>query len=101
MAANSAGIYGHQLFRADDKPLYHRGLAVNAALIGAALTIAIALASYLRFRKFASAASLHKKESEDNFRPRIEDDERHDDSGKSTLVGGLDLERTVGAVPKN
>ncbi|KAG8876775.1 hypothetical protein FRB98_007039 [Tulasnella sp. 332] len=41
MAANAAGIYGAQIFRADDAPRYHRGFAVNCGLLGGALAFAI------------------------------------------------------------
>jgi hypothetical protein len=41
MAANMAGIYANQLFRADDKPRYRRGLSVNVALLVGALGFAV------------------------------------------------------------
>jgi len=41
MNANIAGIYGAQIFRADDKPLYRRGFSVAIAVLAVALTLAI------------------------------------------------------------
>lgn len=40
MGANIAGIYGAQIFRSDDKPLYRRGFGIDIAV----LTVGVALA---------------------------------------------------------
>lgn len=39
--ANMAGIYGAQLFRADDSPRYRRAFAVNCAIIAFGVLLAI------------------------------------------------------------
>jgi hypothetical protein len=39
--ANIAGIYGAQIFRADDKPKYRRGFSVACAVLAAGLSLAI------------------------------------------------------------
>jgi hypothetical protein len=39
MGANIAGIYGAQIFRADDRPLYQRGFATNIAIIVVAILL--------------------------------------------------------------
>ena len=41
MGANIAGIYGAQLLRKDDNPLYRRGFSVNCAILAAGLVVAI------------------------------------------------------------
>lgn len=41
MGANIAGIYGAQIFREDDKPLYNRGFSVAIAVLAAGLILAI------------------------------------------------------------
>lgn len=40
MSANIGGIYGAQLFQADDKPLYRRGFSINIGLLAVALVLA-------------------------------------------------------------
>ncbi|KAK2594057.1 hypothetical protein QQS21_008242 [Conoideocrella luteorostrata] len=41
MNANIAGIYGAQIFRADDKPLYRRGFSVAIAVLSFGLVLAL------------------------------------------------------------
>ncbi len=41
MNANIAGIYGAQIFRADDKPLYRRGFSVAIAVLSVGLVLAV------------------------------------------------------------
>ena len=41
MGANIAGIYGAQIFRSEDKPLYLNGFAIGLGIISTAITIAI------------------------------------------------------------
>ncbi|KAH7021369.1 alternative sulfate transporter [Microdochium trichocladiopsis] len=41
MSANTAAIYGAQLFQEDDKPLYRRAFAVNIGLIAIAVALAL------------------------------------------------------------
>ena len=40
MGANIAGIYGAQIFRSDDRPLYKRGFTINLAVISTAIVLA-------------------------------------------------------------
>jgi hypothetical protein len=40
MGANIAGIYGAQIFRADDKPKYRRGFSINIAVLVVGLSLA-------------------------------------------------------------
>lgn len=40
MNANIAGIYGAQIFRSDDKPLYQRGFSVAIAVLSVGLVLA-------------------------------------------------------------
>lgn len=41
MGANIAGIYGAQIFRADDKPKYRRGFSIGIAVLATGITLAI------------------------------------------------------------
>lgn len=41
MGANFAGIYGAQIFRQDDRPLYRRGFAVACAVLALGVVLAI------------------------------------------------------------
>jgi hypothetical protein len=41
MGANIAGIYGAQIFRSEDKPLYLVGFAIGIGIISTAITLAI------------------------------------------------------------
>lgn len=41
MGANIAGIYGAQIFRSDDKPLYRRGFSVALAVLSVGLVLAV------------------------------------------------------------
>ena len=40
MGANIAGIYGAQVFRADDRPRYRRAFTINLAILAFALLLA-------------------------------------------------------------
>lgn len=41
MGANTAGIYGAQIFRQDDRPFYRRGFAVAIAVLVVGLLMAV------------------------------------------------------------
>ena len=41
MGGNIAGIYGAQIFRQDDRPLYQRGFAVNISILVVGLLLAV------------------------------------------------------------
>lgn len=41
MGANTAGIYGAQLFRSDDSPLYRRAFSINIAILAFGLVLAV------------------------------------------------------------
>ena len=41
MGANIAGIYGAQILRSDDSPLYRRGFTINCALLSLAIVICV------------------------------------------------------------
>lgn len=55
MNANIAGIYGAQIFRSDDKPLYQRGFSVAIAVLSVGFVLAAARWSddFLRRRRNA------------------------------------------------
>ena len=40
MGANIAGIYGAQIFRSEDKPLYISGFTINLAILSTAIVLA-------------------------------------------------------------
>lgn len=50
MAANAAGIYASQIFRADDRPRYHRALTVNVSILAFSLASTLNLALYFRLK---------------------------------------------------
>lgn len=58
MGANIAGIYGAQIFRSDDKPLYRRGFSIGIAVLAVGLLLAIVryLDNWLRKRRAARKA---------------------------------------------
>jgi len=68
MGANIAGIYGAQIFRADDKPRYRRGFGIDIAVLAAGLFIATLryLDDRLRRRRIAREVQLHESSSEIN-----------------------------------
>lgn len=41
MGANIAGIYGAQILRSDDSPLYRRGFTINCALLSLAIVLSL------------------------------------------------------------
>ena len=57
MNANMAGIYGAQIFRRDDRPLYRRGFSVAIAVLSAGFALAIMrwVDDLLRRRRTAKA----------------------------------------------
>ena len=60
MGGNIAGIYGAQIFRQDDRPLYQRGFAVNISILVVGLLLAVArlVDDVLRRRKAPQLLSL-------------------------------------------
>lgn len=59
MNANIAGIYGAQIFRQDDKPLYRRGFSVAIAILSLGFVLAVSrwLDDKLRLRRKRRAAA--------------------------------------------
>lgn len=57
MGANIAGIYGAQIFRSEDKPLYIRGFTINLAILSVAIVLAIVrlVDDHIRRRKNKSS----------------------------------------------
>lgn len=63
MGANIAGIYGAQIFRADDKPLYRRGFSIGIAVLSAGLILAIVRYIDDRIRRRRKAAQVAAEET--------------------------------------
>lgn len=63
MGANMAGIYGAQIYRADDAPLYRRGFAINIAVLSLGLSLAFVrfLDGRLRYKHGSFTAFLNKR----------------------------------------
>ena len=57
MGANTAGIYGAQLFRQDDRPRYRRGFTVNIAILAFGLALAVVRYVDDRVRRKKGAAA--------------------------------------------
>lgn len=66
MGANTAGIYGAQIFREDDKPRYRRGFTINIAILALGLVLAgvRTVDDYRRKRRLANA--IHAQHDEDS-----------------------------------
>ena len=67
MGGNIAGIYGAQIFRRDDRPLYKRGFAVNIAILVVGLTLAVGryIDDIIRRKKGTLPPALAKREKND------------------------------------
>jgi hypothetical protein len=59
MGGNIAGIYGAQIFRADDKPKYRRGFSINIAILVVGLCLAVGRYIDDLFRRHRAAKKLH------------------------------------------
>ena len=69
MGANIAGIYGAQIFRADDKPRYRRGFGIDIAVLAFGLLIATLRYIDDRVRRRRNARNVqlqHGSSNEDN-----------------------------------
>lgn len=68
MGANTAGIYGAQIFRSDDKPKYRRGFSIAIAILAFGLFLAILryLDSLRQKRKAKKAAEVLDSPALDN-----------------------------------
>lgn len=65
MGANTAGIYGAQIFRQDDKPLYRRAFSINIGVL--AFGVALIVVRYVddrlrRKRRMSVAGSVDEQE---------------------------------------
>jgi len=67
MGGNIAGIYGAQIFRRDDRPLYKRGFAVNIAILVVGLLFAVGryIDDVFRRKKGTLPPALAKREKHD------------------------------------
>lgn len=67
MGANIAGIYGAQIFRSEDKPLYKRGFAINLAIISTAIILALVryIDDLIRRRRVAGQVELVQESGSD------------------------------------
>jgi hypothetical protein len=72
MGANSAGIYGAQLFRSDDRPLYRRGFSVNIGILTFGLSLAILryIDDVRRRRKGVSLGSIERADVDNEHEER-------------------------------
>ena len=69
MGANIAGIYGAQIFRADDRPLYRRGFSVAIAVLSVGLVLAIVryIDDFIRRRKGTLVVASESGDSTKDF----------------------------------
>ncbi|KAK0657991.1 putative MFS transporter [Cercophora newfieldiana] len=67
MGANIAGIYGAQIFRSEDRPLYKRGFAINLAIISTAIVLALVrfIDDKIRRRKLKGQVELVQESGSD------------------------------------
>jgi hypothetical protein len=73
MGANIAGIYGAQIFRADDKPKYRRGFSIACAVLAVGLLLAIFrfIDEKLLRRKTKGAISERSSSDAENFDEKV------------------------------
>ena len=66
MGANTAGIYGAQIFRADDSPRYRRAFSIACAVLAFGLLLAILryLDDKIRRRRSAKSAPIEGSDSD-------------------------------------
>lgn len=83
MGANIAGIYGAQIFRADDRPFYRRGFTVAIAVLAAGLLLAGIryVDDVLRRRRQKNAALTERDDESSEDVKRV---------GKTPSVGGIE-----------
>ncbi|KAH8195828.1 hypothetical protein TruAng_009998 [Truncatella angustata] len=99
MGANVAGIYGAQIFRSDDRPLYSRGfsIAISVLCVGLILAIIRWIDDTVRRRRNARQTDLTP--SKNNSSCAVESNESRD-GGLSTAVPDtateVDTSRQVG-----
>jgi hypothetical protein len=69
MGGNIAGIYGAQIFRQDDRPLYQRGFAVNISILVAGLLLAVVrfVDDLLRRRRKAAQLQLQATDTDNGL----------------------------------
>lgn len=74
MGANIAGIYGAQIFRADDRPRYRRGFSIGIAVL--AVGLALALIRYIDdiWRRRRNAGKLQADAVSNDDTQQIEDE---------------------------
>jgi hypothetical protein len=71
MGANIAGIYGAQIFRADDKPRYRRGFGVNIAVLTVGLSLAVLRFLDDKFLRRRRAARIDSDSASDENNEKI------------------------------
>jgi len=100
MGANIAGIYGAQIFRMDDRPLYRRGFSVAIAVLAVGLTLAIVrwVDDFLRRRRKIGQLDTSTSEQTSNHDTDINPSRPSDVQPQPVLIDG-DLKPVVsGAV---
>lgn len=88
MGANIAGIYGAQIFRADDKPLYKRGftIAISVLAVGLVLAVVRYIDGVLRHRR--NSGNLQAEST-------ISDHNSQDDEKAQASLPGDKLPQTI------
>jgi predicted MFS family arabinose efflux permease len=89
MGANIAGIYGAQIFRQDDSPLYRRGFGINIAVLAVGLALAIVryVDDIIRRRRNRNQTILQAESASDEGQTTKEDE--------GALAGGQTEPETV------
>jgi hypothetical protein len=96
MGANIAGIYGAQIFRQDDRPLYRRGFSINIAVltVGLALAVLRFVDDFIRRRRHRKTLTSDPPSNEDIKAPRPSDVQP-----APVIIGGDLKPIATGAVP--
>jgi predicted MFS family arabinose efflux permease len=100
MGANMAGIYGAQIFRADDKPRYRRAFVIGIAVLAFGTLCAIGRKVDEHFRGRQGKAALETEEEEATDNGRTNSVPPSDVQPAPLLVGdGLKVENTLATRP--
>lgn len=89
MGANIAGIYGAQIFRADDRPKYRRGFSIGVAVLATGIALAIIryLDTIIRRRKTAGRLQTSEGSSGENEEVQL--------SNKDIIVATVDASKLL------
>lgn len=90
MGANIAGIYGAQIFRADDRPRYRRGFSIGIAVLALGVSLAVL--------RFLDDVIRRKGKGNEIEETRSENEEGSEMNEQEKRIGA---DRRVDGIPQN